>query len=249
MPLLRSFLDASSRLSARFDRRRKDVQLYARYEADVLAAVRALPDGALVVDLGGGRECSFARQIRPSQDVRIVAVDISPAELAANTSVRETRVADVTKALPFVDGEVDLLVSRTLLEHVDGLEPAVQNIARVLRPGAQTIHLLPCRYALFAIVARVVPFPVAKRLLHLFLPSTRGVVEFDVFYDKTYPKGIEGAFVRAGFRDVEIECTWDQAEYFHAIFPLFVLVFLYQRLVESLGIRTLAAYVIVRAVR
>jgi ubiquinone/menaquinone biosynthesis C-methylase UbiE len=248
VPLIRRFLDANSRLSARFDRR-KDATLYARYDADVVAAIRALPTGATVVDLGGGRQCSFAARITHQQHVRVVAVDVSASELAANTAVHETRIADVAEGLPFQDAEVDLLVSRTLLEHVDGVEAAVNHIARVLRPGAQTLHLLPSRYALFAIIARATPFPLAKRILHLLIPSARGVVEFDIFYDHTYPRSLERIFVAAGFRQVEIECTWDQAAYFHAIFPVFLLVLFYQRIVEALGIRTLAAYVIVRAVR
>jgi SAM-dependent methyltransferase len=248
MPLLRRFLDANSRLSARFDQR-KDVQLYERYDADVAAAIRALPPGSLVVDLGGGRECSFARHVDRGQDLRVVAVDVSERELAENRDVHETRVADVAKELPFADHEVDLLVSRTLLEHVDDVQAAILNIARVLRPGAQTIHLLPCRYALFAIFGRVVPFPIARRILHLMLPGTRGVVEFDVVYDHAYPRALERMFARAGFHDVQTDCTWDQAGYAHAVFPVFLLVLAYQRLAEALRIRTLSAYVVVKAVR
>jgi ubiquinone/menaquinone biosynthesis C-methylase UbiE len=248
MPLLRRFLDANSRVSARFDQR-KDLQLFARYDADVALAIRELPAGALVVDLGGGRECSFAQHVSPEQDVRIIAVDISEEELAANTSVDETRLADVAVELPFADGEVDLLVSRTLLEHVDGIEAAANNIARVLRPGAQTFHLVPGRYALFAIVARSVRFDLAKRILHLLHPSARGVVEFDVVYDHTDPRGLARVFRAAGFREVETDCTWDQSDYAAPIFPAFLIVMLYQRLAELFRLRTLASYVILRAVR
>lgn len=248
MPLLRRFLDANSRLSARLDKR-KDVKLYERYDADVAAAIHALARGSLVVDLGGGRHCSFAHLIQPQQDIRIVAVDVSAEELAANHFVDEVRVADVSTALPFADNEVDLLVSRTLLEHVPDVEAAVMNVARVLRPGAQTIHLVPCRYALFAIFGRIVPFPIARRMLHMLIPAARGVVEFDVVYDRAHPRALERIFHTAGFRDVRTECTWDQAAYAGAIFPIFLLVLIYQRVAEALRIRVLAAYVIVKAVR
>jgi SAM-dependent methyltransferase len=247
-PLLRRFLDANSRLSARLDRRR-DVDFYARYDAEVAAAVERLPAGALVVDLGGGRECSFLPHISGGHRARIVAVDVSAEELAQNTSVDETRVANAAEHLPFADGEVDLLVSRTLLEHVDGVDAAVRNIARVLRPGGHTLHLVPGRYALFAIVARAVPFDIAKRFLHLLIPASRGVVEFEVYYDQTHPRALERIFTAADFREVDVDCTWDQAGYFHAIFPVFLLVLLYQRLVEALRVRTLASYMIVRATR
>ncbi len=248
MRLVRRFLDANSRLSSRFDRR-KDAALYARYDADVVAAIRRLPAGSTVVDLGGGRHCSFASQTTRDQGIRIVAVDVSATELAANTSVDETVLADVVDHLPFEDGTVDLLVSRTVLEHVSDVEAAAGNIARVLRPGGQTLHLMPCRYALFAVAARVLRFSVAKKLLHAAIPTTKGVVEFEVFYDRGHPRALKQVFLAAGFRDVEIESTWDQADYFHPVFPLFLLVLLYQRIVEALRIRALASYVIVRAVR
>lgn len=248
MRLLRRFLNANSRLSSRFDRRH-DAALYARYDADVASAVRSLTAGATVVDVGGGRRCSFAHQLAANNDVRVIAVDISPTELAANTTVDETRVANVVEHLPFEDGKIDLLVSRTLLEHVESVEAAARNMARVLRPGAQTLHLLPCRYALFAIAARVFRFSFAKQLLHMLIPATRGVVEFDVFYDHGHPDELERIFRKAGFREVRTECTWDQADYFHPVFPVFLLVLLYQRLVEALAIRRLSSYVIIRAVR
>ena len=88
--------------------------------------------GATVLDLGAGRRSAYAGYIEPGSGVRLVAVDISPEELAANTDVSETRVADVSKDLPFDDGSVDLVLSRALLEHVDGVPQAVRNMRRVL---------------------------------------------------------------------------------------------------------------------
>lgn len=245
---LRRFLEANRRLSARFDRR-GDAALYSRYDDDVACALRGLPEGGIVADIGGGRTCSFAARVPPEQDIKIVAVDVSPAELAANTTAHATLVADVSHHIPFDDSELDLLVSRTLLEHVADVESAVREMARVLRPGGRTLHLLPCRYALFAIIARIVPFDLAKRALHTLIPESRGVVEFDVFYDRGHPRELERVFAAAGFRQVSVECTWDQASYFHAFFPVFVLVLLYQRLAEACQLRCLASYAVVRAVR
>lgn len=248
MLALQRFLRANSRLSARLDARR-ELALYARYDAAVVAAARALPDGAVLVDVGGGAQCSFAAALGERDRPRLVGVDLSAQELARNTGVDEVRVADVTRELPFGEGEVDLLVSRTLLEHVHDLPRAVGNMARAVRPGGRTLHLVPCRYALFAIAARVLPFGLAKRALHQMIPEARGVVEFDVFYDHCHPAALERAFRAAGFEEVEVECTWDQAHYAHAFFPLFLVVMAYQRLAERAGLRRLASYAVVRATR
>lgn len=248
MPLLQRFLEANTRLSMRYDKRR-DVALYARYDDEVARALSALPDGGVVADIGGGRTCSFAERIPDDKVLQIVAVDVSPYELAANTTAHETRVADVSRHIPFEEGEVDLLVSRTLLEHVPDVQSAVREMARVLKPGARTFHLLPCRYALFAVIARVVPFDLAKRVLHTIIPGSRGVVEFEVFYDRGHPRDLERAFLAAGFREVEVDYTWDQTAYFQAFFPAFLAVLLYQRIAKLLRLRVLASYAIVRAVR
>ncbi len=248
MGLFARFLGANRRLSARFDHR-KDLALYWRYDADVQDALSRIPANGLVADLGGGRTCSFASSLPPERSFTVVAVDSSEEELRANTAVDLTRVADVSRRIPFADGEVDLLVSRTLLEHVSDVGSTVHEVARVLVPGGRTIHLLPCRYAIFAIFARVVPFTLAKRVLHTMIPESRAIVEFDVVYDRGHPKALEHAFREAGFRDVNVICTYDQSAYFHAFFPAFLLVYLYQRLAEALRLRILASYAVVHAIR
>lgn len=203
----------------------------------------------MVVDVGGGRHCSFADQLPLDRDIDVIAVDVSPEELAANTSADEVRLGDVVEHLPFGDGEVDLIVSRTLLEHVQSVERAACEMARVLRPGGRSIHLVPCRYSLFATAARLMPFVMVKRMLQTLLPEAQGVVEFDVVYDQGHPAALERAFSAAGFSQVDIECTWDQSGYFHWLFPAFALVLAYQRTVEALGLRVLASYVVIRAGR
>ena len=208
-----------------------------------------LRPGSTIVDVGGGRTCSFADELKDPRSVYVVAVDVSPEELAENTTADATYVADVTCRLPFADAEADMVVSRTVLEHVKNVERAAHEMQRVLRPGGQAIHLLPCRYALFALVARALPFWLAKSLLHSLIPNSRGVVEFDVHYDRCHPAAIECLFRDAGFHDVQVECTWDQAAYFQAFFPVFLLVLAYQRVAEALQLRVLASYLIVRAQR
>jgi hypothetical protein len=119
----------------------------------------------------------------------------------------------------------------------------------VLRVGGRSIHLLPCRYALFAIAARLVPFSLAKCAVHRLLPESRGIVEFDVVYNKGHPAALERTFLGAGFSGVQVECTWDQSAYFHPFFPAFLVVLVYQRVMEALRLRRVASYVVIRAVR
>jgi SAM-dependent methyltransferase len=215
----------------------------------VTDSLRALPDGATFVDLGGGRRCDYAAAVPRDRAVRLVVVDISAEELTHNTDADETVVADVAKGLPFADGEVDLLVSRTLLEHVDGVASAIQHMARAMKPGGRTIHLMPGRYALFALAARLLPFGPLLGMLHFAMPETTGVVEFEVRYDHTEPVAIKRLFAEAGFRNVRIEWTAGQADYFKPFIPAYLLVIAYEALVRFFGVSRLAAYLIVSAER
>lgn len=245
------FLDANTRLSRKLGdgRFQSGTLFYRRYDELVGEAAAAVPTGSLIVDLGGGRGCSFAERVDRTGGTRLVAVDVSATELALNRDADQTVVADVSEGLPFGDGEVDVLVSRTCLEHVDGVRAAAGQMARVLKPGARTLHLVPCRRSLFALAARLLPFDLALSVLHKMIPQTAGVVEFETHYDQCEPAGLERAFRQAGFSEVSVEACYAQAEYFRAFFPAYVAVAAYQWLTRRLGLRGLAAYALVDATR
>lgn len=106
-------------------------------------AIGELPDGAAVLDVpcGGG---VALRGLRPSQAVRYVAADISPAMLertrraAARRGLPqvETVAADVG-ALPFADATFDLSVSFTGLHCFPDPRRALAELGRCTRPGGE----------------------------------------------------------------------------------------------------------------
>jgi ubiquinone/menaquinone biosynthesis C-methylase UbiE len=248
--VLQRFLAANRRLSERFAPRLESTdRFYRDYDALVIEAARSLPRGAAIVDLGGGRHCPFASEIDRGDGTRIIAVDISEEELRANRSVDEVRVAAGGGGLAFGGGEVPLVTSRTLLEHVRGVPSAVENIGRVTAPGGRSIHLVPCRNSLFALAARVVPWRVAKRVLDRLVPSAKGVVEFEPFYDHCEPRTLRRLFEDAGFDEVRVTVCWSQADYFQSLFPVFLAAWGYQALLRRFGVERLAAYAIVDARR
>ena len=247
-----NFVAANTRLSRRLARRLRledDKPFWQRFERLAATELRRLAPGSAVLDLGGGRRCVYAGALEDGPDLRLIAVDISADELAMNRDVAETCVADVAQELPFPDESVDLVLSRALLEHIDGVPNAVRNIARVLRPGARTLHLVPCRYSLFGTAARVLPFGPLLRLVHGFMPHTRGQVEFPVVYDHGHPAAMKRVFKHAGFRQVRVEVCWAQPGYFEWFTPLFMLTSLYEYVMRLLRVRRLAAYMIVIAER
>ncbi|MBO2455210.1 class I SAM-dependent methyltransferase [Actinomadura barringtoniae] len=107
-----------------------------------IEAIGTWQEGTAVLDVpcGGG---VALRGVRPGQGLRYVAADIAPTMLsrarhaAGDAGVSdqvETCEADVSE-LPFVDGEFDVCLSFTGLHCFPGPRAAVEEIARVLRPG------------------------------------------------------------------------------------------------------------------
>lgn len=103
------------------------------------------PAGATIVDAPCGGGVAF-RALSPEQDVRYLAVDLSPKMLgraerrarARSLKQVELLVADMTE-LPFADGEVDLFLSYSGLHMVPNPKRAVAEMARCLSPGGQLI--------------------------------------------------------------------------------------------------------------
>lgn len=250
--LARRVIAANVRLSQVTQERLRlptDKTLWGLFDREASDLLRGLPDGALVLDLGGGRRFVYHRAVDPPGRLDVVAVDISPEELALNTHVTRTLTADVAAGLPLPDSSADLILSRALLEHVNGVPAAIENMARVLKPGGVALHIIPCRYSLFGMAAQLLPFGLLLRLTHAVMPETRGHVEFPVVYDHCWPNALEEEFRRAGFREVWCENTWACPGYFEAVFPLFLFHAVWECTARKLRIRRLSAYALIRAVR
>jgi ubiquinone/menaquinone biosynthesis C-methylase UbiE len=102
------------------------------------------PAGATIADVpcGGG---VALRALSPAQDVRYLAVDLSPKMLMraerrarARSLQIELVEADMTD-LPLADEEVDLFLSYSGLHMVPNPGEAVAEIARCLKPGGRLI--------------------------------------------------------------------------------------------------------------
>lgn len=248
--MLRQFFDLNTRVSAAIEKKRgwqSDKPFWDRFHKQVCQTVGEAKVGDTIVDLGGGRRCVWHSAV--AGGTNLIAVDIDQAELDANQVVSDKRLGDVGRHLPLGDGEADIIVSRALLEHVRDVPTAVSEMARVLKSGGVALHFVPARNSLFGIAARLGPFKMLKRLVHLAIPSAVGQVEFPVFYDHCTEADLRRLFTEAGFSKVDIDVCWSQSGYFHPILPAYLLVAAYQGIVARLRAKQLGAYLIVKAVR
>jgi SAM-dependent methyltransferase len=248
---IRRFLEANVRVSRRLDFRiNPDHGTVERNFMDTIhREMMELPEGATIADLGAGHRSGIVDIMPKDRALKLVGVDISAEQLAQNQDVTEGRVANIAEGLPFRDGEVALVLSHCLLEHVDGVPVAVRDMSRVLAPGGSAIHYLPCRFSTFGTAARLLPFGPLLKVLHWALPETKGWIGFDVFYDHCYPAAMKRLFYDAGFRRVDVQVEYSSTEFFFTFLPLFLLVSLYERVVKKMDARSLAAHMMVYAQR
>lgn len=249
--VLRGFLAANRRISrivgARVPQRREDAQLI--YLEKISERLASLSAPALVVDVGGGRHCHFAR-VRPAEGaITIVAVDLSVEELAANTDVDETRVADVTKEMPFESSSVDVVASEAVLEHLTDTESFVANCARVLKPGGAFIALFSSKFSPHAIANRVLPESWSAALLRTLVHGSSGRLGFSAHYDRASVSEVCRVLERHGFSVSSVEVSYYQSPYYEFFLPLFLISALYELCLRTLGLKNLAAYVVVLADR
>ena len=105
---------------------------------DVAFAAIAERAPARVLDAGCGTG-EFAERVQRELGGDVQAVDLS-ARMVALTAERgvEARVADI-QALPFADGEFDVVAANWVLYHVEDLVQGLAELARVLRPGGALV--------------------------------------------------------------------------------------------------------------
>jgi len=114
-----------------------------------------------------------------------VGLDIAGDELAVAEpgSYDEVVIGDIGSHVPALDGRFDLIVSWQVLEHVEDLQASLENTHRYLRPGGRMVAMLSGSYAVFALLARVIPYEIRMRAMTRFLgvePGTR----FETHYNK-----------------------------------------------------------------
>jgi ubiquinone/menaquinone biosynthesis C-methylase UbiE len=106
------------------------LDIFELYERTVAQYINSKPN-QLVVDVGGGKSCPFAAYKEPAMKAKISAVDVCDKELKHNTDVDDKRVANIKQVLQYESEEADLLVSRSVLEHLRDVERFVINSKRV----------------------------------------------------------------------------------------------------------------------
>ncbi|NLY75918.1 MAG: class I SAM-dependent methyltransferase [Firmicutes bacterium] len=201
----------------------------------------------LVADIGGGKKCTFAKYRDRSLNTKIITVDISKEEMEYNRDTDQKIVANVVDGLPFENEAIDMLVSRSVLEHLTDVEAFVRNARKALKKGGLFISVFPSKFALFSLINQMFSSKYSKRLSHFFFPEKKGECGFPAFYKKCYYTAIKSCLERNGFEILEIRVSYFQSPYFGFFAPFFLMSLCYEMIIRTLNIKNLAAYLMVTA--
>jgi SAM-dependent methyltransferase len=132
-----------------------------------------LTPGAVLLDAGCGRTAPLLRNYigRAGRLIGIELVDFTdvPPEI-------ETHNADLAR-LPLAAESIDLIVSRSVFEHLTDPQPVYAEFARVLRPGGAVLFLTANMWDYGTLVARLVPNRFHARIVR----RVEGRAEEDTF--------------------------------------------------------------------
>lgn len=204
------------------------------------------PGKKVIIDLGAGKQTPFARK-RKKEEHLITGVDISWEDLQKNNDVDACVVAHVLEDLPFSDESVDLIVSRSFLEHLPDLDEFMRTSSRILKTNGICIHLFPCKFSPFALINQLIPSDLSKKILYRFYPQSQGVGGFPAYYNKCYFSAIKRLFAQHSYQIIESRVHYYQSSYFGFFFPLFLVSALYELVVWRIGIKNLSSYLLIVA--
>jgi SAM-dependent methyltransferase len=120
-------------------------------------------------------------------------------------------VIPVGAKLPFEDNSFDIIVSRSVFEHVDTPELTASDLMRVLKPGGWLFAMTPNKWGYVAIAARIVPNKKHVKLLESIQPGRKAEDIFPTRYKMNTKSSLKRLFAKQG--QVYIFRFWSEPAY------------------------------------
>lgn len=201
-----------------------------------------ITDGtAVLLDAGCGRTAPVLRRYI-GRVPRLIGVEVVP--FVDVPPQIETHQADLAR-LPLPSASVDLIMSRSVFEHLADPHAVYAELARVLRPGGQLVFLTANLWDYGTMVARLVP----NRLHAKVVKATEGRAEEDTFptaYRSNSRPAVERLARGAGLAVERFDYLSQYPNYFMFSGTLFFLAMGYEKLISRFGaLRGLRGWILV----
>jgi len=194
-----------------------------------------LAPGARVLDAGCGRYLRFSKEL--SDTASVVGIDLDSVLETDNRSTPFAVRGDVGR-LPFPSGHFDMVISRSVIEHLEDPSRVFQEFSRVLRPGGKAVLITPNKYDYVSVIAAITPYKVHRLLVSKIFQ----VPEDDIFptlYRANTLSAIRKRLTFAGFVQKELDTINHYPAYLMFSPMLFRLGVLYERITSLRPFRSL----------
>jgi ubiquinone/menaquinone biosynthesis C-methylase UbiE len=184
--------------------------------------------GTRLLDAGCGRYLEFSREL--ADTVEVVGVDMEE-QLDTENRVSPYAIRGDLEYLPFPPNYFDVVISRSVVEHLTDPGRVFREFHRVLKPGGRVILSTPNKWDYISIAARLTPYSWHRALVSKML----GVSEDDVFptiYRANTLFKLGQELQAAGLQEVILKAVGHYPAYLMFSPVLFRIGMLYERLVS-----------------
>jgi len=191
------------------------------------AVRRRLPQNGVLLDAGCGRCAPVLAEYKGSCR-RLIGVDL--VEFAGNPDASLELIPGDLKAIPLESSSVDLIMARSVMEHVTEPTEVYREMYRLLRAGGWFVFLTANLGDYAAILAKIIP----NRLHPWIVARTEGRAVHDVFptaYRTNTRSSIARLAAASGFEISEFRYLGQYPDYFMFNAGLFLLATGYEKLV------------------
>jgi 2-polyprenyl-3-methyl-5-hydroxy-6-metoxy-1,4-benzoquinol methylase len=223
MGLFRQVIDLQINWSSRLDRLLPDeFRLDGNQNFIHEFVTPYLMPGAVVYDVGGGKQPMIPVELKAGLGIRVVGLDIDEKELhAAPAGAYDATVCcDITKYRGNADG--DVVICQALLEHVTNVASALRSIDSILKPGGVALLFVPSGNAVYARLNLVVPERVKRAILFRIFPNTSKAQGFRAYYDRCTPREIKKVAEKYGLLAERLRLYY-HSNYFSFLTPLYAM--------------------------
>lgn len=187
-----------------------------------------LPADGVLLDAGCGRSAPMLVGYK-GRAKRLIGVDV--VKFAPNEESSLELIESDLCAIPLESSSVDLIMARSVMEHVSRPTEVYREMYRLLRPGGRFIFLTANLGDYAAIIARIIP----NRLHPWIVAKTEGRAVHDVFPTE-YKTNTRGSITRlaaaSGFELAEFRYLGQYPDYFMFNAGLFLLATAYEKVVS-----------------
>ncbi len=194
-----------------------------------------LQPGQRLLDAGCGRYLKFGKEL--SDTAEVVGIDLESALETDNQSAPYGVCGDLGY-LPFASNHFDMVISRSVVEHLENPPQVFREFCRVLRPRGKLVIITPNKYDYVSLIAAATPYWLHRALVSRIFQ----VPEDDVFptlYRANTLSAIQKHMNAAGFIEKELGTINHYPAYLMFSPVLFRLGILYEKLTRLEMFRSL----------